>query len=610
LVVFERLAVETFQYQTVGRLIDYLRGQNYYALQTFESLGLSEPIVRSLTESKIITPTAIQQQAIPALLEKATDFLGLAQTGTGKTAAFGLPLIEQIDPKQQFIQGIILSPTRELAQQIAKALGEFSKYLPGVSVEVVYGGTAITNQIKDLKRNKPNILVATPGRLIDLMNRKVLNLSNVRYAILDEADEMLNMGFKEDIDTILSFTQKDKNTWLFSATMPKEIRTIVKKYMSDPIEVSVKSDEKVNTNIEHRYAIVNGRDKRAALARIIDAEGDMYCLIFCRTKLSTQALAGDMADRGYPVEAIHGDLSQQQRNTVMRKFKAKSVKILAATDVAARGIDVDNLTHVIHYDLPDDLAYYTHRSGRTGRAGNKGIAVALITPAEQRKVRDLERQLGITFTKAAIPSAEQVVTNSLQSRMDDLMMIKESEEARVWAANFAEQMEGKTAEDIVAKIFTQYLANLKQESKGDLNAKASDRGRERDGRNDRGRDRDRGRNDRTSRDSSRREDKFTKGDRFEKRKDFSSGSKSSGTEENMDRFYVSIGRDDELVKADILKIVCDASGVRSRFIGKIQMFGKHTLIDVDTTKSQNFPKSFDGLRFNGRKLKVSLDNPS
>jgi ATP-dependent RNA helicase DeaD len=577
-------------------------------LQTFESLGLSEPIVKALTESNIKTPTAIQEQAIPALLEKATDFLGLAQTGTGKTAAFGLPLIQQIDPSLPHIQGVILSPTRELAQQIAKALGEFSKYLSEVSVEVVYGGTAITNQIKDLKRNRPNILVATPGRLIDLMNRKVLNLSNVSYVILDEADEMLNMGFKEDIDTILSFTQKDKNTWLFSATMPKDIRSIVNKYMNDPIEVSVKSSEKVNTNIEHRYAIVNGRDKRAALARIIDAEGDMYCLIFCRTKLATQALAGDMADRGYPVEAIHGDLSQQQRNTVMRKFKAKSVKILAATDVAARGIDVDSLTHVIHYDLPDDLAYYTHRSGRTGRAGNKGIAVAMVTPSEQRKVRELERQLGITFIKATIPSAEQVVSKSLQSRMDDLMKIEESEEAKTWATSFAEQMKGKTAADIIAKIFTQYLENLQQSSNGDLNAKGSDRGRERgrdrdrDGRGDRG-------NDRGRRDSSRREDKFGKSDRFERRKD-RDDKRGSSHEEDMDRFYVSIGRDDELQKADILKIVCDASGVRSRFIGKIQMFGKHTLIDVDRAKSGGFPNSFNGLRFNGRKLKVSLDNPS
>ena len=294
---------------------------------------------------------------------------------------------------------------------------------------------------------------------------------------------------------------------------------------------------------------------------------------------------------------------------------------MVATDVAARGIDVDDITHVINYNLPDDLAYYTHRSGRTGRAGNKGIAVALITPSEQRKVRELERQLGITFNKATIPSAAQVVTNSLQSRMDDLMNIQESEEARVWAANFAEQMEGKTAEDIVAKIFTQYLANLKQESKGDLNAKSSDRGRER-GRDSGGRDRDSGgRSDRGRRDSSRREDKYGKNDSFERRKDRdnrdssnrdnrTSSSREGSHDDNMDRFYVSIGREDELQKADILKIVCDASGVRSRFIGKIQLYGKHTLIDVDKTKSQNFPGKFDGLRFNGRKLKVSLDNPS
>lgn len=590
--------VETYPYTYVGRIIALHLHFNYTVLQTFESLGLSEPLIKALSENNITVPTAIQQQAIPVLLDRATDFLGLAQTGTGKTAAFGLPLIEQIDPDQKFIQAVILSPTRELAQQIAKALGEFSKYLKGVSVDVVYGGTSISNQIKDLRQNKPNILVATPGRLIDLMNRKVLNLSNVSYLVLDEADEMLNMGFKEDIDTILSFTQRDKNTWLFSATMPKEIRSIVDRYMNNPEEVSIKSKEMVNVNIEHRYMLVQGRDKRAALARIIDAEGDMYCLIFCRTKLSTQSLANAMADIGYPVEALHGDMSQQQRNTVMRKFKAKSVKMVAATDVAARGIDVDNLTHVIHFDLPDDLSFYTHRSGRTGRAGNKGVAVSLITPREERKIRDLERDLKIKFVKAAVPSTEEVTASALQSKLDELLMLEDNQDARVWAESFAEQFEGITAVDLLTKVFTQQMTRMKRENKGDLNAKAQ-KGREGEGR-------DRGR-----RDSKRREGKSLRGNRQDRDERRTGGKRSMGShEDNMDRFYVSIGRDDELEKSDVLKIVCDASGVRSKYIGRIQMYGKHTLVDVEKAKSGGFAQAFQGLRFNGRRLKVSLDNPS
>lgn len=571
-------------------------------MQTFESLGLSEPIVKALTESNIINPTLIQEKSIPVLLKAERDFLGLAQTGTGKTAAFGLPLIENIDPAKKHIQAVILSPTRELAQQIAKALSDFAKYKGGVSVEVVYGGTSITNQMKDLRRNKPNILVATPGRIIDLMNRKVVNLGEIEYLILDEADEMLNMGFKEDIDTILGFAPQQKLTWLFSATMPSDIRKIVQKYMHNPEEVSIKREEMVNTSIEHRYALVQGKNKRAALARIIDAEGDMYCLIFCRTKMATQALSGAMADQGYPVEALHGDMSQQQRNTVMRKFKAKSVKMLAATDVAARGIDVDNLTHVIHFDLPDDLAFYTHRSGRTGRAGNKGIAIALVTPNEQRKIFELERQLKIKFAKANIPSADEVVNSALQSKVDNLLEVQASEEAQEWASSFTEQLGDLSAEDILAKMFTESMATIQKERGGDLNAKASDKDRGRDSGRDRGRDRsrERGRRDRDGRgDRNDRGDRNPRNDR---------GGRMGSHEEDMDRFYVSIGRDDELEKADVLKIVCDASGVRSKYIGKIQMYGKHTLVDVSKEKSKGFSDAFQGLRFNGRRLKVSLDN--
>lgn len=555
---------------------------NFKLLTTFQSLGLSEALVKALSESNIVEPTPIQAQAIPALVDSATDFLGLAQTGTGKTAAFGLPLIEQIDPQVKAIQAVILSPTRELAQQIARALTDFSKYVDAVSVEVVYGGTAITNQIKDLKRKRPNILVATPGRLIDLIDRKVLNLSNVRYVVLDEADEMLNMGFKEDIDVILSFTQEEKNTWLFSATMPKEIKEIVHRYMKDPVEVTISAEQKVNQNIEHRYTLVKGRDKRAALERIIDAESDMYALIFCRTKASTQSLSSSMASNGYPVEAIHGDLSQAQRNTVMRKFKSGSVRLLAATDVAARGIDVDNLTHVIHYDLPDDLAFYTHRSGRTARAGNQGVAVSLITPREQYKVRDLERKLSIKFKKVMIPSAEEVVMRHLQNKLDDLILTEASEEAMIWVHTFVESVDGLSKEDVLAKWFTQSMQGLKKQGQ-DLNA--YEKG-----------DRSEGRSDRSDR-----------GDRKGKKGKNQRQARNGGMEEGMHRFYVNIGKDDNIQKGDLLKIVCDASGVRSRFIGRIQMFNRHSLVDVDESKSRGFDEAFKGLKFNGRRFKVSRE---
>jgi len=555
-------------------------------LQTFQSLGLNDNIVKALTELSITTPTPIQEQAIPVLKDEAVDFLGLAQTGTGKTAAFGLPLLEQIDVSVKAVQAVILSPTRELAQQIRQSLVDFSKYQKGINIEVVYGGAAISNQIKSLKSRKPQILVATPGRMIDLINRKVLNLSNVRFAVLDEADEMLNMGFKEDIDTILSFTQQDKNTWLFSATMPKEIRNIVHKYMDKPVEVSIKSEVKVNKNISHKYAVVRQRDKKLALQRIVDAEGEMYAVIFCRTKAETQRLSSSMAEEGYPFEAIHGDLSQQQRNTVMGKFKAGKVKLLAATDVAARGIDVDNLTHVIHYDLPDDLAFYTHRSGRTARAGKSGIAYSLVTPSDLYKIRNLERSLGIEFEKLRVPSADEVKFKHVQSKLDDMFNTEASDDARMWVQSFSEQLEFMSKEEVVAKYITMSLSNISSTADVDLNAPVSKRkeaernkGKRGDRRSDRGRDRDRG--------------------------DRPSSRTNRGSDENMKRFSINIGKDDRLQKGDLLRIICDTTGVRSKHIGRIEMYRDNATFDVDGASADGVEASFKGLRFKGRSLKVS-----
>lgn len=333
-------------------------------MQTFKELGLDQDILRSLEEIGFETPTEIQSKAIPTLLAEKPDFIGLAQTGTGKTAAFGLPLIHFLDTTNKNIAALILAPTRELAQQISKELNTFGKYKKGLSIQVVYGGASISTQIRDLKRNPPQILVATPGRLQDLIDRKAVKLDNLEFLVLDEADEMLNMGFQEAIDKILESTPEEKTIWLFSATMPSEIRKIVKTYMETPLEVKIAAESKTNVNIDHKYIYVNRRDKNAAIKRVLDYLTDFYGVVFCKTKMDTQELAEYLESEGYRADPLHGDMSQSQRDAVMAKFRNKTSTILVATDVAARGIDVDSLTHVVHFSLPDNPEYYTHKIGR------------------------------------------------------------------------------------------------------------------------------------------------------------------------------------------------------------------------------------------------------
>ncbi len=358
-------------------------------MNNFEKLGLSNPIIEVLDSLGFTNPTPVQEKSIPLLLtENPTDFIGLAQTGTGKTAAFGLPLVDLIDDSKEYTQALIMAPTRELGQQTAKQLNDFAKSKKRLNVEVVYGGAAIVNQIKALKR-PTQIVVATPGRLLDLIKRKAVKLDQVKYVILDEADEMLNMGFKEAIDDILAYTPEQRVTWLFSATMPSDIRKIIKKYMSDPKEVSINTSEKSNKDISHKYVVTKVSNKVPAIKRFLDRDPNMRGIMFCRTKRETQEIADNLGQLGYGVEALHGDLSQSQRDAVMKRFKARSMQLLIATDVAARGIDVNDLNYVIHHTLPDQLESYTHRSGRTGRAGNKGISLALINPRESRRISEL-----------------------------------------------------------------------------------------------------------------------------------------------------------------------------------------------------------------------------
>ncbi|NND05823.1 MAG: DEAD/DEAH box helicase [Saprospiraceae bacterium] len=394
--------------------------QHTHTLDSFRQLGLSQEVIKVIEEQGFTDPTDIQRQSVPFLLGDDRDFIGLAQTGTGKTAAFGWPLLERIESFDGCTQALILAPTRELGQQIAQQLDLFGKYLDHINILAVYGGAPISRQIKAL-RQPQHIIIATPGRLLDLINRKSVNLRRLRFLVLDEADEMLNMGFKEDLDKILSYTPASKLTWLFSATMPREIRQIVKTYMRNPIEAKIKDKNQVNVNIAHKYVIVRRGDKVEALKRCMDVEPNMRGVIFCRTRRDAKDLAENLLVKGYGADAIHGDLSQQQRDRVMRRFRSQELQVLVATDVAARGIDVDDLTHVFHFSLPDDKSYYTHRSGRTARAGKTGMSIAFVDPAEKRRLHFLEDRLHITFEQLLIPSGKDIASIRIEQACMQLL---------------------------------------------------------------------------------------------------------------------------------------------------------------------------------------------
>ncbi len=480
-------------------------------MDTFKELGLSDEILKALGEIGFETPTEIQKSAIGQLLENERDLMGLAQTGTGKTAAFGLPLLDLMDDTAKYTQAIILAPTRELVQQIAVEMKNFSKYKNKLNLSTVYGGTAIMNQIKEIKKYTPHIIIATPGRLIDLIGRRVVKLTDINYLILDEADEMLNMGFQEDIDKILEGTNPEKKTWLFSATMPKEIRHIVKTYMNDPIEVKVDQKNIINQNISHKYVLVNRRDKAEAVKRVLDYIPEFYGVIFCRTKMDTQDLADELGRDGYKAEAIHGDLSQGQRDKVMKKFRAKACNIMVATDVAARGIDVNDLTHVLHYTLPDSPAYYTHRSGRTARAGKTGISLTILIPKDKSKMKQISRALSIDFEKILLPKYAELLDKRIEKWTEKLMEA-ENDIPKETLDKVLEQLSGVDKDEIVAKLLSQQLKKIRKKTniQDDLNldefsrdsggGRDRDRGRSRD-RDRGGRDRDRG--DRGGRDRDR-----------------------------------------------------------------------------------------------------------
>ena len=396
-------------------------------MKTFEELGVSEGIRRAIEEMGFVQPMPVQEEVIPYLLGHRNDVIALAQTGTGKTAAFGIPVLQRIDTGSKATQALVLSPTRELCLQIADDMRDFAKYTDGIHIEAVYGGASIEQQIRALRKGA-QIIVATPGRLIDLMNRGVARLDNVCNVVLDEADEMLNMGFSESIDAILEGVPEDRNTLLFSATMSKEIGRIAKGYLHDPKEIVVGSRNEGAEHVNHIYYMVNAKDKYLALKRLVDYYPRIFAIIFCRTKIETQEVADKLIKDGYNAEALHGDLSQQQRDLTMQKFRQHTVQLLVATDVAARGLDVDDLTHVINYGLPDDIENYTHRSGRTGRAGKKGTSLSIVHSREKHKIRNIEKEIGKKFEEGVIPSAEEICKKQLYKVMDQIVKADVDEE--------------------------------------------------------------------------------------------------------------------------------------------------------------------------------------
>jgi ATP-dependent RNA helicase DeaD len=529
-------------------------------MKNFQALGLSAGLAEAVQLIGFETPTPIQQKAIPLLLTGTRDFIGLAQTGTGKTAAFGLPLLELVDENSSATQALVLAPTRELGLQIVSDLENFSENFKKLNIVAIYGGASISEQIRKVKRGA-QIVVATPGRLIDMLGRKAINLSTIQYVVLDEADEMLNMGFKEDIDEILSKTPDSKITWLFSATMPKEVRAIANNYMTEPLELTVGDKNTGNANIEHQYVVVHDRDKYSALKRLLDFHPDIFGLIFCRTRIDTQRVAEMLMKDGYNADSLHGDLNQAQRDKVMMKFRNRSVQILVATDVAARGIDVDSITHVIHMNIPDEMEFYTHRSGRTARAGKKGISIALVNSKEIGKIRQIEKAVKTTFTRIPVPSGAEVCQKQLLALMKKVHDVKVNEsEIEAFLPSVYEELKDLTKNELIKRFasieFNRFLDYYRNAPDLNVNASTADRGAER----------------------------------------YSTG----------DRFFINLGKMDNLEKADLLEMLDDCCSVGKKYIGKIDIKGAYSFFEVDKEKSGAIIPGLQGVEFEGRQVRVEL----
>ncbi len=552
-------------------------------MMTFEELGLDGRLVQATDALGFKQPTPIQEKAIPVLLSGTTDLVGLAQTGTGKTAAFGLPLLHLIDSKDKFPQALVVCPTRELCIQIVNEVELFKKFLTGMHVVAVYGGTSIGAQIRDLKRGV-QIVVATPGRLIDLIERKAINLEQIKYVVLDEADEMLNMGFQDDIEFILQNTPNRESTWLFSATMPPEIRRVSKKYMKEPVEITVGKMNTANKNVDHQYYITSAQHRYEALKRLIDFNPGIYGIIFTRTKADAQAIAEKLTREGYDIDALHGDLTQQQRDKVMGEFRDKTLQLLIATDVAARGIDVQGITHVINYELPDDVEVYTHRSGRTGRAGNTGICMSIVHSREIGKIRQIERMVQVPFHKLEIPAGKDVCRKQFYHFMDNLLQLDINDDSyEPYIPMLEEKFSDVSKEEVLKRLaahefkrFLKYYENAE-----DLNLRERTRDyRERDPRAMPER-----------RELNRRRD--TRGREF------------GGNGGDYTKLFVNLGTKDGFYKASFVQFILDMSDLRKDTLGRIDMKEMNSWIEVDKKSASQMIRSIDGKKYKGRSIRMN-----
>ena len=535
-------------------------------MNNFKNLGIEQKLIDSISELGFEIPTPVQEKAIPLVLNDRSDLIALAQTGTGKTAAFGLPSIQQIDLKNKNIQTIVLCPTRELCIQISKDLISYSKFLKAIKITPVYGGASIENQIKAIRKGT-HIIVGTPGRTKDLIKRKVLNFKSVNRVVLDEADEMLSMGFKDDLDFILDTTSENRQTLLFSATMSKEVRSISKRFMNDANEITV---EKLNSgakNVEHHVYNVNTRDKYDTLKRIADFNPDIYGIVFCRTRRETQDIANKFMNDGYNADAIHGELSQGQRDEVMSKFRNKSLQILIATDVAARGLDVDSLTHVVNYSLPDDPEVYTHRSGRTGRAGKSGISIAISNPREGRKLRSIESKSQIKFIKQEVPSGKEICSKQLFKLIDKIQKVKvDDKQIEPFLEDIYSKLESLSREELikhfVSSEFNKFLDYYKKsrDIKSDNNS------------------------DRSSKDSNR----------------------SRRRSKDFENLSVNVGRKQGITPIELIGLVNRITKSNEIEIGSIDIRQSYTIFEIDKSITKSLIKSSSKLDHNGVDLKVTI----
>ncbi len=530
---------------------------------TFQKLGINEHILKAITALGFDKPTPIQQQSIPILLKGETDYVGLAQTGTGKTAAFGLPLINSIDPNEHnTIQALILCPTRELCIQISKELQNYAKYTADIKIVAVYGGVDISKQIRALKKGV-HIVVGTPGRLLDHIRRNSIKLQTVKTVVLDEADEMLNMGFQEDIDTILLQTTQEKKIWLFSATMPHRVEKITTNYMKNPFKVTIGSKNSAAQNINHQYCVVKRSDKYNALRRFIDSLPSFFGILFCRTRRDVKDVVQKLMEHGYDADALHGDLSQSQRDLVMKKFRHKQIQLLVATDVASRGIDVDDVTHVIHYALPEDIENYTHRSGRTARAGKSGISISIVTPREVGTIKRIEKQIGKKINYTTVPSGTDIGQQQLMNFIKTISEAEVKDDIKDYVDIVVEKLDGISKQDLIAKFISIKFDDFLQKYKKAPNLNANVTGN-------------------------------------------ASTSYNIGSEQ---RVFINLGVKDGLDKGKFVRLICDSSSISGRSIGKIILNDTFSIFYVDgMSTAQTIIKALNSIRFNNRKIVVELSD--